>query len=130
MPNFFSLSPELRNMVHDILHQHEQADNGHMTFVSPLTHVHNISRIFRNEYENHSPAALSRLAIFQGNWCWGKFTAARGLNSSSALAISGPTRGPALKKLPKGLPEVITTGRRTSYKELELNFDVYDEVRK
>lgn len=130
MPKFFSLSPELRNMIYDILHQHEQADNGHMTFVSPLTHVHNISRLFRNEYENRSPAARNRLQIFQGNWCWRKFTAPRGLNRSSAPAISGPPPGSVQKKLPKGLPELVTMGRRFSYKEVEFNFDVYDEVRK
>ena len=130
MPKFFSLSPELRNMIYDILHQHEQADNGHMTFVAPLTHVHNISRRFRNEYENRSAAAASRLVVFQGNWCWGKFTAPRGLNRSSAPVISGPPQDSVQKKLPKGLPELVTMGRRFSYKEVEFNFDVYDEVRK
>jgi hypothetical protein len=77
MPTFFSLPPELRNMIYDILHQHEQElDSERLTFVMPLTHVRNVSRLFRDEYDKRSPRN-SRLAISQGNWSWGQFTPAR-----------------------------------------------------
>lgn len=130
MPDFFSLPPELRNMVYDILHQHEQKlDTERMTFVMPLTHVRNVSRRFREEYDKCHPAT-SRLVISQENWCWGRFMAARYNNSLARLAFSGPSWGSAeKKKLPQRLPKLVTLGRIASYAELELNFDVYDEVR-
>jgi hypothetical protein len=134
MPDFFSLPPELRNTVYNILHQHEQTvDSGRMTFVFPLTHVRNISRRFRDEYDKCSPAT-SRLVISQGNWCWGKFTTARDLGCLSSLALSGPSWSSAekkkKKKLAQRLPTLVTLGRKTSYTDLEFNLDVYDEVRR
>jgi hypothetical protein len=123
MPTFFSLPPELRNMIYDILHQHEQElDSERLAFVMPLTHVRNVSRLFRDEYDKRSPRN-SRLAISQGNWSWGQFTPARD-------AAYGRLWGSVEKKLPQRLPRLITQGRVTSYTELEFNFDVYDEARK
>jgi hypothetical protein len=46
------------------------------------------------------------------------------------LAFSGPLWAPAEnKKLSQRLPKLVTSGRISSYTELEFNFDVYDEVR-
>lgn len=131
MFTFFSFPPEVRDMIYDILHQHEQnLDNGRMTFVFPLTHVRNISREFRGEYDSRLPAT-SRLVVSQENWCWGKFTASRHDKSRRPLSFSGALNGSAEnKKLPQRLPKLVTQGRVTSYTDLEFNLDVYDEVRR
>ncbi|GAB7335209.1 hypothetical protein MBLNU13_g07630t1 [Cladosporium sp. NU13] len=130
MATFFSFPPEIRDMVYDNLHQYEQQlDTGRMTYALPLTHVRNISREFREEYDKRTPAKTS-LVISQGNWCWGKFMAPRFRNSLGPVAFSGPLSDPAEKKrLPKHLPKLVTAGRITSFTDLELNFDVYDEIR-
>lgn len=75
MATFFSLPPEIRDMTYDILQQHEQKlDTGLLTYTLPLTHVRNISREFRQEYDKRVPAK-SRLVISPVNCCWGKFMA-------------------------------------------------------
>jgi len=118
-------------MIYDILHQHEQKlDTGRMTFVLPLTHVRNISREFRGEYDNRLPATR-RLVVSQENWCWGKFSAPRFDLYLRPFPLSGGPNGSAEKrKLPQRPPKLVTQGRVTSYTDLEFNFDVYDEVRR
>lgn len=118
-------------MVCDILHQYEQKlDTRVMTYTLPLTYVRNISREFRGESDKRAPAK-SRLVISQGNWLWGKFMATRfEWSSLDLLAFSGPLSDPAKKeRLPQRLPKLITAGRISSFTDLELNFDVYDETR-
>lgn len=130
MATFFSLPPEIRDMVYDILHQYEQKlKTGHMNYAMPLTHVRNISREFRGEYDKRAPAK-SRLVISQEDWCWGNFRALRFQSSLDLLAFSGPPPGPALKEnLPQRLPKLVAAGRTTAFTDLELNFDLYDDIR-
>ena len=130
MATFFSLPLEIRDMIFDILHQYEQKlDTGLMTYALPLTHVRNISRKFREQYDRRTPAKTS-LIISQGDWCWGKFMAPRFQSSLGPLAYSVPSWGSAeKKKLPQRLPKLVTLGRTTSFTNLEFNFDVYDEIR-
>lgn len=47
------------------------------------------------------------------------------------LPVVRPPSGPVekKKKLPQRLPKPVTAGRITAFTDLELNFDVYDEVR-